>query len=95
MMTIIMLIKIVIMITIKSIMTLIMTILLLLLLLLLIMMMMIIMMDGVFRLFDSPKTKPHTTDWLRKDVDDPALLTAKKSLINKLDQIASQLEENC
>ncbi|XP_063850895.1 SLAIN motif-containing protein 2-like isoform X3 [Scylla paramamosain] len=39
-------------------------------------------------LFDSPKTKPHTSDWLRKDMDDPALVTSKKSLINKLDQIA-------
>ncbi|XP_047477159.1 SLAIN motif-containing protein 2-like isoform X3 [Penaeus chinensis] len=39
-------------------------------------------------LFDSPKTKPHDTDWLRKDVDDPALCVVKKSLIQKLDQIA-------
>ncbi|XP_045599162.1 SLAIN motif-containing protein 2 isoform X2 [Procambarus clarkii] len=39
-------------------------------------------------LFDSPKAKPHNSDWLRKDVDDPALLLSRKSLINKLDQIA-------
>ncbi|XP_042893772.1 SLAIN motif-containing protein 2-like isoform X2 [Penaeus japonicus] len=39
-------------------------------------------------LFDSPKTKGHDTDWLRKDVDDPALVVVKKSLIQKLDQIA-------
>ncbi|XP_071531832.1 uncharacterized protein [Panulirus ornatus] len=39
-------------------------------------------------LFESPKAKPHNSDWLRKDVDDPALLVTRKSLINKLDQIA-------
>ncbi|KAK3863707.1 hypothetical protein Pcinc_030550 [Petrolisthes cinctipes] len=39
-------------------------------------------------LFDSPKTKAPDSDWLRKDVDDPALFVSKKSLIHKLDQIA-------
>ncbi|XP_042214015.1 SLAIN motif-containing protein 2-like isoform X1 [Homarus americanus] len=39
-------------------------------------------------LFESPKAKPHNSDWLRKDVDDPALLLSRKSLIHKLDQIA-------
>ncbi|XP_050690310.1 SLAIN motif-containing protein 2-like isoform X5 [Eriocheir sinensis] len=39
-------------------------------------------------LFDSPSTKSHTTDWLRKDIDDPSLQQSKRSLINKLDQIA-------
>ncbi|KAK7074994.1 hypothetical protein SK128_009190 [Halocaridina rubra] len=39
-------------------------------------------------LCDSPHAKPHSSDWLRKDVDDPALLLTKKSLIQKLDQIA-------
>ncbi|XP_053644751.1 SLAIN motif-containing protein-like isoform X3 [Cherax quadricarinatus] len=39
-------------------------------------------------LFDSPKAKPHNSEWLRKDLDDPALLHSRKSLINKLDQIA-------
>lgn len=38
-------------------------------------------------LCDSPHAKPHNSDWLRKDVDDPALLLAKKSLIHKLDQL--------
>ncbi|XP_066968977.1 SLAIN motif-containing protein 2-like isoform X5 [Macrobrachium rosenbergii] len=36
----------------------------------------------------SPQAKPHSSDWLRKDVDDPSLIVAKKSLIQKLDQIA-------
>ncbi|KAK4290686.1 hypothetical protein Pmani_036432 [Petrolisthes manimaculis] len=39
-------------------------------------------------LFDSPKTKAPDSDWLRRDVDDPALFVSKKSLIHKLDQIA-------
>lgn len=42
------------------------------------------------RLFDSPKTKAPDSDWLRKDVDDPALFVSKKSLIHKLDQIACE-----
>ncbi|XP_064116455.1 SLAIN motif-containing protein 2-like [Macrobrachium nipponense] len=28
----------------------------------------------------SPQAKPHNSDWLRKDVDDPSLIVAKKSL---------------
>ncbi|KAG0723127.1 SLAIN motif-containing protein 2 [Chionoecetes opilio] len=46
------------------------------------------MSDDETWLFDSPKTKPQESDWLRKDMDDPALLSCKKSLIHKLDQIA-------
>lgn len=39
-------------------------------------------------LFESPKAKPHNEDWLRKDMDDPTLGGTRKTLLQKLDQIA-------
>ncbi|KAF2359047.1 hypothetical protein FHG87_010198 [Trinorchestia longiramus] len=40
-------------------------------------------------LFASPRTPAHSLEWLRKDIDDPSLLTVRRSLLHKLDEIAN------
>uniref|UniRef100_A0A6A7G2X5 SLAIN motif-containing protein 2-like n=2 Tax=Hirondellea gigas TaxID=1518452 RepID=A0A6A7G2X5_9CRUS len=40
-------------------------------------------------LFASPRPDSHSTEWLRKDMDDPSLLIVRRSLLHKLDEIAN------
>ena len=43
----------------------------------------------VFRLFSSPRPPGGCQDWLRQALDDPSLLTVRRSLLQTLDTIAA------
>ena len=43
----------------------------------------------LFRLFASPRTNGNSTEWLKKDIDDPSITTSRHSLLNKLNEIAN------
>ena len=47
-------------------------------------------LNFAFRLVDSPKAQSRSSKWLRRDVDDPSLVVIKKTLVKKLDEIASE-----